>query len=275
MQQLTVDPGGFRMNVGILERAVPMDTLFIHGNLASNTWWRPAVDIWEKQPEPGSQGRLILAEWRGCGESAAPETADELRPERLADDYVALLEILNVDKACLVGHSTGGLIGLCAIGKAPERFARAVLLDPVGATGVKFPKEAYDSFTRMSRDRDYCAAVIGATIHGHDPQRPHPLFERIVDDAFGVAELVWHGIPDGLSNVDITEQLDRIRQPILVLHGEHDWVLPKEDSAALAAKLPNGRFEEIKGQGHSTNVEAPGLFVRLVNDFLFGRDQTL
>lgn len=261
---------GFGMNVDVQPGLAPMDTLFIHGNLASNTWWQPSLEIWTKEAKPTFEGRMIFGEWRGCGQSDAPKTEADLHPKAMASDYVRLLRHLNVKKACVVGHSTGGLIALYAMLEAPELFHRAFLLDPVGATGVKFEAPMYDAFTQMSKDRAFTEAVMGGTIYGNDPK--NPLFQKIVDDTFGVAKEIWHGIPNVLRDIDITSELSKIKQPILVTHGEHDNVLQKQESVALAEGLPNARFMEIKGQGHSTNFENPRLFVSLVNEFLYEKN---
>jgi 3-oxoadipate enol-lactonase len=264
-----MDVQGFQMNVETQPATLPLDTIFIHGNLASNTWWEPSLSLWKADTKPGSEGRWIGAEWRGCGRSAAPTTAAELHPEKMAEDYIQLCQKIGVKKACLVGHSTGGIIALYAMLKAPELFDRAVLLDSVGASGVQFGPEMYAAFTAMSQDRKVCEQVMHATIHNNDMSSP--LFQRLVDDAFGIAKLNWHGVPQQLHVTDITAHLEKIRQPILVLHGEHDPIIPIDTGRALAAGLPNARFEMLAGQGHSCNVENPRLFVDKVNQFLFHR----
>lgn len=265
-----IDLGGFQMNVEIHKGTLPMDTVFLHGNLASNRWWHPAVEVWKKNSHPGMQGSLILAEWRGCGKSAAPESESELEPEILAEDYIALLKKLGIKKSCLVGHSTGGLISLIAMIKAPELFERAFLLDPVSASGVQFEQPMYDAFTEMSKSRDFCAMVMGGTIHNN--KADSDFFRGIVDDTFGVAKAIWHGVPKALHKVNITSDLKKIHHPVLVAHGEFDTLLPIEKSREMANLLPNGSFLELKGHGHSTNVENPEFFVKTVNDFLFNRN---
>jgi pimeloyl-ACP methyl ester carboxylesterase len=248
---------------------VPKDTIFLHGNLASNTWWKPAVAVWQARAKDSSQkGRLILAEWRGCGKSTGPNEEKELAPDNLAADYNALLDHLQIRKASLVGHSTGGLIGLIAMHQRPDLYERAVLLDSVSHQGVQFPPEMFGAFTQMSQDRAFCEVVMTGTVHG--TQLSEELKKQIVDDAFGVHPLIWHGVPKALDKVDISSRLPQIHQSILVLHGEHDSVLPKERSQELARLLPNGKFFEIPGRGHSTNVENPVLFVEMVDSFLFG-----
>ena len=266
-----VDLLGYGMNVDVVPGVLPLDTIFLHGNLASNTWWEPALAEWKSQAsaKPGLEGRFIAAEWRGCGKSEAPQAEAELHPAHLAEDYIQLCSALNIKKACLVGHSTGGIIALYAMLKAPQLFDRAVLLDPVGATGIQFGPEMYAAFTQMSNDRAVCEMVMNGTIHGGDTKSA--LFQRIVDDAFGIAKMNWHGVAKALHVTDISKDLSEIQQPIFVLHGEVDPVIPIESSKVLTAGLPNARLEVLNGHGHSTNVEDPKLFVSKVNEFLFHR----
>jgi len=264
-----IDLLGYGMNVDVTSNVLPLDTIFLHGNLASNTWWEPALAEWKSQAKPGLEGRFIAAEWRGYGKSEAPKTEEELHPAALAEDYIQLCEKLGVKKACLVGHSTGGIIALYAMLKAPQLFDRAVLLDSVGATGVQFGPEMYAAFTQMSQDRAVTEAVMNGTIHGNDMK--NPLFQRIVDDTFNAAKINWHGVPKMLHITNISKDLDKIQQKILVLHGEHDPVIPVESSRLLAAGLPNAKLDIMPNQGHSTNVENPKLFVTKVNEFLYAR----
>lgn len=258
---------GFTVNCDVVPATLPMDTLFIHGNLASNRWWRPALAAWNRDARPGLEGRAILAEWRGCGQSSEPASEAELAPEVLADDYIRLLENLKISKACVVGHSTGGLIALRAMMKRPDLFHRAVLLNSVAADGARIDSTRLDAYARMGRDRAYCAEVLGAIIHGS--RRDDPFFQELVSDAYGISKHNWLGVPRALANVDVTSLLHKVRAPVLVAHGELDSVLPIEKSKTMALGLGNGVFQEIKGQGHCPNVENPELFVRICNEFLF------
>lgn len=266
-----IDLNGYKMNVDVTPGVLPLDTVFLHGNLASNTWWEPSLALWKNQAQsrPGLEGRMIAAEWRGCGKSEAPRSEAELNPSVLADDCIALCTKLGIKKACLVGHSTGGIIALFAALKAPQLFDRIVLLDSVGATGVQFGPEMYAAFTQMSESREVTAAVMAGTIHGNDNQSA--LFARIVDDAFNIAKINWHGVPKALHTTNIEADLKNIKNNILVLHGELDPVIPVDTARVLAAGLPQARLEVVKNHGHSLNVEDPELFVSKVNDFLFNR----
>jgi aminoacrylate hydrolase len=251
---------GFSQHYEVVDGVFDQDTLFLHGNLAANLWWEPALEIAKKQ-RPG-KGRAVLAEWRGCGGSR--EFQGGLNLATLGADCNALLEHLGLGPVNLVGHSTGGLIGLHALAQAPERYAKAVLLDTVAPDGVQFGPEMRDAFQQMSRDRDFCATVILGTIQGGG--LTETFRQRIADAAFNVAPEIWAGVPRMLQSPPPLD-LASLSHPVLVLHGELDQVLPLEKSEQLSRNLGQGRFHKLSGRGHCCNVEDPGLFVELMGSF--------
>jgi pimeloyl-ACP methyl ester carboxylesterase len=264
----------FRMHYEVLRGMVPSDTLLIHGNLASNLWWQPAIESWEKlkKQEEGSSdpwsGLLILAEWRGCGKSSGPSSQADMSFPILANDYVELLESLGVQKANVIGHSTGGMIALHAMMQAPERFRRAVLLNSVPAHGLAVTPEMQASFLQMSRDRGMVKQVLDRSIYMNEPDSPY--FESLVDQAFSTHALVWAHILQKLAGVDVASELARVKHPTLVLHGEHDPIVTVEGSQKLAELLPEGRFQLLEHQGHSCNIENSDRFVGIAHHYFFG-----
>ena len=260
----------FNMHYEVFEGVVPRDTLIIHGNLASNRWFYPAVATWKNKSAKDNHllpGKLILAEWRGCGQSSAPKSRDDLKLQTLANDYINLLRYLGVSKCSVIGHSTGGAIALLAMARAPQLFDRAVLLDPIGPKGIGFSEAIKEGFCRMQQDREFCASRLDFTIHKNDKESA--LFSALVDDAFNTASENWLGIPYHLSQLDITSDVRAVEHSIQILHGEFDNVLPIQGSRELASLLPHATLLELKQQGHSACYENPELFVNLTDRFLY------
>lgn len=253
---------GLSLHYQVVDGVLPHDALFLHGNLGSNLWWEPAIAEWKKI-RSGETGRMILAEWRGCGESREFEGGLDL--PTLSQDCNALLEHLGAKSVDLIGHSTGGLIGLHALAAEPARYRRALLLSPVAPEGIQFGPEMIEAFAQMSRDRDFCAAVILGTIH--EGKLSEEFRQRIVDAAFGVSPKIWAGVPALLEHPPALP-LGQFNQPILVAHGAHDGVLPIQKSEALAKALPQGKFVRLEERGHCANVEDPAAFVALADKFL-------
>ena len=82
--------------------------------------------FWSNQIQPFARHfRVITFDHRGCGES----TPDKIvyGAEHMATDVLALMDAMEIDKANLVGHSTGGAIGQYIALDEPERLNKLVL----------------------------------------------------------------------------------------------------------------------------------------------------
>ena len=273
MQMFEVNDGSnckihFERKDGIL----PETTLFIHGNLASNRWWYPAQEKWiakAKALKAGAlQGAMILAEFRGCGESSAPNSQAEVDMHNFENDFIGLVRSLKLGKINLVGHSTGGLIAGLMLAKAPELFAKAFLLDPVGAQGIKFQNGMEEAFVAMKTDKALLSAVMASTIYNCN-QTSDFFRQIVVEDAHRAVNNVGSMVLKALDGFDARAELAMVQHSVMVCHGEHDTLLPMEATKELAALFKNGKFQVIPGHGHCTNAEDPGLFTDRVDQFLF------
>ncbi len=263
------DGTGYQMNYEIYAGLVPQNTLFIHGNLASNRWWYPALEVWQQKAKGKAlQGSLIFAEFRGCGKSSAPKSVTEMNMKNLAKDFISLIEDQKLAPVNLVGHSTGGLIVSLMMSMRPDLFSKAVLLDPVGSKGVTFDETMDAAFEAMKNDRGIVSAVMGGTIYNNDPSTDF-FNQVVVPDAHHAVKTIGMWVLQNLKGLDIQEDVKKISTPTLVLHGEHDLLLPIQDSKELANLMKNGQFKVVEGQGHCTNAENPSKFVQIASDFLF------
>lgn len=263
------DGTGFEMNYEVIPNVLPENTLFIHGNLASNRWWYPTEQVWSRKAKGKNlPGSMILAEFRGCGKSSVPRGQQDIEMHLFAKDFIGLVEKLNIGPVNVVGHSTGGLIAALMLAKAPTLFKKAIFLDPVGATGVKFDDAMTGAFEQMKANKEIVSAVMASTIHNNQPDTDF-FRQVVVEDAFHAVKTVGVGVLKALDGLDVRQECSKIKHPVLVLHGEHDQLLPVADSKALAALMTNGRFETVLGQGHCTNAENPELFVQLVDGFFW------
>ena len=258
-------PSGVSISIESHAQCWQRDIAFLHGNLASRRWWYPSIEVMKSMG--GGAGTAHLLEFPGCGEAPAPKSLQEVNMFRWAENFCSVLEQTATAPMDLVGHSTGGLVAALMLAHRPDLFHRAVLLDPVGATGVHFEESMHGAFAAMKSDRELTATVIGSTIYGN---KPESLFfqNSIVPDAFHAVGSVGAWVLQALDGLDIRNQLKTVSSPVLVLHGEHDALLPVADSEALAALLPQGQFEIFAGAGHCANVELPKNLVEKMRSFL-------
>ncbi len=255
----------------VIPNCLPQTTMFVHGNLASSRWWYPTEDAAKRNYKGQTlTGDMILVNFRGCGKSSAPKDLNEVNMRLFAEDFNQLAQSLQKksEKINLVGHSTGGLIVGLMLAQKPELFNKAVMLDPVGATGVKFDDSMTAAFEQMKVDKNLTGIVLASTIYNCNTESD--FFKQVVvEDAYSAVKAVGAWVLQSLDGFNGKSDIIAVQHPVLVLHGEHDGLLPVAESKAMAVLMKNGRFETVPGQGHCTNVENPEKLVQILDGFLF------
>ena len=251
--------------------------VFIHGNLASKDWIELAAPLFP------SGLRVIGIDWRGCGESDRPKPAvvySNYSMQQHAQDMLAALDALDINFCHLATHSTGGIIAARMLLMQPQRFGRVFALDPVTPLGMAFSADQIDLFRSMMASRKLTREVMAtaaSSLFVPDSLAPNivprfragleqieALFERILEQTFGVSEGIWIGTPVNLTHERESGELERrmpeIRHPHLVLWGEWDGWIPPCDLRTMAAAMPDCRLVVVPGIGHSMNLELPALY---------------
>ena len=109
-----LDVRGLRMHVAEAGAGEPL--LLVHGWPQHWFEWRHVI------PQLSERFRLICPDLRGFGWSDAPR--DGYEKENLADDLLALLDALELDRVRYLGHDWGSWLGFLVSLRAPERVIR-------------------------------------------------------------------------------------------------------------------------------------------------------
>ena len=168
-----------------------------------------------------------------------------------AADVAAMTTHLELKNAIHIGHSTGGgeVARYVAQYGQGGRVAKAVLIGAVPPIMVKseanpggLPIEVFDGFRAA-------LAANRAQFYKDVPSGPFYGFNREGAKSMpGVIDNWWRqGMMGGtkahydcikaFSETDFTEDLKKIEQPVLVMHGDDDQIVPIADSALLSIKL--------------------------------------
>ncbi|MBR0789320.1 alpha/beta hydrolase [Bradyrhizobium manausense] len=251
--------------------------VFIHGNLASKDWIELAAPLFP------SGLRVIGIDWRGCGDSDRPKpTADysNYSMQQHADDMLAALDTLGIGYCHLATHSTGGIIAARMLLAQPQRFGRVFALDPVTPLGMAFNADQIGLFRAMMASKELTRTIMAtaaSSLFVPDSMAPNAvprfreglgeiqsLFERIIDQTFGVSEGIWIGTPVNLTREResrvLEHRMKELRHPHLVLWGEWDGWIPPADLRAMAEAMPDCRLVIVPRIGHSMNLEMPALY---------------
>jgi len=195
--------------------------------------------------------RLILPDSRAQGRSC--DGPGPLTYHEMAEDVVALLDLLGVARADVMGWSDGGNIGIDLAIHHPDRIAHLVTF------GANFSPDGLepDSF---EWNRTATAASFGPEMKaGWTARNPEPDHYECAMDK--ILEM-WRTEPTfGL------DELASIRAPSLICAGEHD-VVRREHTLALAAAIPTAEAWIVPGASHGAMLERPDLVNPRVLAFL-------
>ncbi|MBB4359421.1 MULTISPECIES: alpha/beta fold hydrolase [unclassified Bradyrhizobium] len=251
--------------------------VFIHGNLASKDWIELAAPLFP------TGLRVVAIDWRGCGDSDRPKpTANytNYSMQQHAEDMLAALDTLEISYCHLATHSTGGIIAARMLLMQPQRFGRVFSLDPVTPLGMAFNADQIGLFRAMMANKELTRTIMAtaaSSLFVPESMAPNAiprfreglpeiqaLFDRIIDQTFGVSEGIWIGTAVNLTQEKESRELERrmpqLRHPHLVLWGEWDgWILPA-DLRVMAEAMPDCRLVIVPGIGHSMNLERPALY---------------
>ena len=216
--------------------------VFSHG-------WPLNADAWDDQMMfLVSHGyRTIAHDRRGHGRSSQPSGGNDM--DTYADDLAALIAMLDLRDAVLVGHSTGGGEVTRYIGRhGTSRLAKAVLVDAISPLMLKTeanpagtPIEAFDALrASISADRSQFYKDLSAPFYGAN--RPGAQVSQGTRDMFWLWSMQV-GLKAAFecikvfSETDLTEDLKRFDVPTLIIHGDDDQIVPIGASAMLSSKI--------------------------------------
>ena len=215
--------------------------LLIHGSMAnSNTWSAQVADLMKDH-------LVIVADSRGQGRS----THDD-RPysyDLMADDYVALLDFLEIPKVDIVGASAGGIIGLDIAMRHPER------LDDLFAQGVNVTPEGLSFDAPPS---DAVLAALGWITDDYKALSPTP-------DEFDATFAQMSALDEREPNWP-DEELAKITAPVTLALGDHDEIISRAQNEHVAEVIPNAKLVILPDVSHFANLQAPEEYVAAVRE---------
>ena len=142
-------------------------------------------------------------------------------------------------------------------GAHPERVARLVLLGSPGSLGDNQEELELQAAVRALEDpvpARFARELQGAAAH---VPLPEAFFERLVADSLKLPARVWKGTLEGLFAFDDAAELRRIAAPTLLVWGEWDRWLPREEEGHLAMAISGAKVIVYPATGHSPNWERP------------------
>src|SRR5918995_5786039 len=179
---------------------------------------------------------------RGHGDSDKPQccyTVDDF-----TSDVDAFMDEVGIEEATLVGDSSGGMIAQRAALEYPHRVSRLVLM---GSPTTLLNNEAVIAAGEEMRaledpiSPEFVREFQESTIHHPVPEE---FLAGLLSESLKVPARVWRDYIEGVVlTVDDTSRLGEIDAPTLMLWGEQDAFLEREEQDRHAAAMPEATLK--------------------------------
>ncbi len=244
--------------------------VLLHGLGASSFSWR------HNRVALAGHFRVITPDLPGHGKSPAPLDAD-YRVETLVRGVLDFLEWHQLKSIVLGGNSLGGGLSLLVARERPEQVRALVLLAPAAAM-TSLPLAFYPFrlpilgyviaallgpwFLPWFMRLVYCHPdkIIPEAVAGYAPPYrdfSHRLALRQVCRQLEVRPLQ-----------DIVDLLQHLSQPMSLIWGAQDRILPPAQGHWIKGYLPQAEFHLLPEVGHAPQEEAPAMVNKIIIDFL-------
>ena len=239
--------------------------LLIHGFPLNRQMWQPQL-----QPLADAGYRVIAPDLRGFGASEA--TVSGYSMDGFADDMVALLDALDIERAVVGGMSMGGYVLLKMLERYPQRVKAACFI----ATRSNADDEAGRARrTEMAADAERLGAnpiikMFAELLFAPDTSQHSP--ELIARATAWMRDTNPRALAGALIGMrdrkDYTPLLPNFKQPSLVIAGAEDRAAPLDAARTIAEGLPDAELKVIEHAGHMLNMEQPEQFNTALIEFL-------
>lgn len=197
-----------------------------------------------------------------------------------------LLDRAGAGKVTIVGHSTGGVLGVRFALLSPERLDRLVLVNPLGLNDTLAEGVPYTELGALRREE---AGTDAASIKAYQLRNYYhgewrPAYDRWVAMLAGqyagpdgdVVRDAQARLSDMIQTQPVAAELDRVTTPVALIIGQRDLTAFRAGTASAAVRarirtvpqaaeeavnrLPNARLVRMGAAGHSPQVEDPAGF---------------
>jgi pimeloyl-ACP methyl ester carboxylesterase len=265
----TIDVGGVQFAYRQLGPSTGVPVVFL-------THLGAVLDNWDPRIVDGiaARHRVITFDNRGVGASggSTPTTIEEM-----ASDAVAFIRALGFDQVDLFGFSMGGMIAQVIAHEEP-RLVRKMILAGTGPAGG----DGIDRVTRISyldiarglltrRDpKEFLFFTRTPTGRGAAKEFLARLEERTNDRDKAMSVGSFRAQLKAIHRWGQQQpaELASIHQPVLVMNGESDKMVPTKNTVDLDRRLPNSQLVLYRDAGHGGVFQFHEDFVKRALEFL-------
>jgi pimeloyl-ACP methyl ester carboxylesterase len=244
--------------------------VFIHGLGGSQSTWQLQLASF------ASEARLAALDLPGHGQSdKAPTGESDHTLSGLASAVAESIRAVGTGQVTVVGHSLGGAVAL-ELALSHAELVRSLVL--VNSAGLG-PDISQELTTLMSGEpgHDTARTLLDlffeekkyVTDRGIEEMARFQLVEGGWDAQQAIAQSVFAG---DCQQIDLTDRLPEVTQPVLLVWGAADRVIPLSHAFKAVSSLPDASLVVLAGAGHVPQVERADELVRAIRRFVAALD---
>lgn len=221
--------------------------------------------------------RVVMFDYVGSGRSdpAAFSPRRYASLDGYARDVVEICEAADLRDAVFVGHSVSAMIGVLALGRAPERIGALVMVAPspryIDDEGYRGGFSAQDIDELLdSLESNYLgwSAAMAPVIMGNPG--PPELGAELTNSFCATDPEMARVFARATFLSDSRDDLKRVDVPTLVLECTQDAIAPREVGAFVHGAVPGSTLVTLDATGHCPHLSAPEATNAAITGFLAG-----
>lgn len=226
-------------------------TVFIHGAGGTHLDWPAEL---RRLPEANA----IIPDLPGHGRSPAPGLSSIAA---YADEMIALLDALHIQRAIIAGHSMGGAIAQTMALRYPDRVQGLILI----GTGAKLGVHA-DTLNGLLTEASKTITMLVNLYYGTG--RTDSMKRRSMQRLADFNPALLHSDYAACNAFDIREQVNQIKAPTLIVGGTDDRLVPYKRSEYLHEQIAGSQLVRVEGAGHFMTLEQPVFIAEAIAKWL-------
>lgn len=260
MEEKFIKVGDYKIRY-LEEGCSDQNLILLHGLGGYAERWRNVM------PYLSKKYHLFAPDLIGFGQSDKPSV--DYTMELFIKFTFEFLEAVGIKKTNMMGTSLGGQVVVECAATQNNIIEKIVLIAPAGVMKKSTP--ALDAYTMAalypSRETIKTAYQMMA---GEQRQVSEDSIDNFIQNMSRPnAKMVFLSTLLGLKNApDISEKLNTIKVPTLIIWGEDDKLIPLEYAQHFVSSINHCQFVVMRQCGHAPHVEEPGKLADIVTKFL-------
>lgn len=252
--------------------------ILIAGLTRDHTIWSGLIDQLSKTY------RVLIWDNRGAGQSDKPD--EKYFVPLMAADLSALMDVLHIKKASILGHSMGGFMAMYLAALHSDKVRKLIICSGCAVQSKNSIAYLNSRVALVTKKLQQQIIASGATeddiknamqwIYSpqfrNDPTKVAAIVKRELNNPFPQPGYAFIHQAQACIEHDAQVILPNINAPTLILSGADDILMPPEVSDNLAKQIHGAKLEILPNAGHMLQLEQPAAFLEMVTGFLKNND---